>query len=141
MGYSEIELVTPGSGYQFIHAADMMYCADNHLKSGFSLWLHAHQQHTRSLLKHLVVVPFVLSDKDWRQWLHILQAADQNRTLVVGSGVCQDSLQSRETRFHHSSSESLTVSISLCKTLSLKTNDHTQTTFCLLNLHKMEIHL
>lgn len=33
LGYSETELVTRGSGYQFIHAADMMYCADNHLKS------------------------------------------------------------------------------------------------------------
>nr|XP_046160638.1 aryl hydrocarbon receptor-like [Oncorhynchus gorbuscha]XP_046160639.1 aryl hydrocarbon receptor-like [Oncorhynchus gorbuscha] len=32
LGYSETELVTPGSGYQFIHAADMMYCADNHIK-------------------------------------------------------------------------------------------------------------
>ncbi|XP_029371108.1 aryl hydrocarbon receptor-like isoform X2 [Echeneis naucrates] len=32
LGYTEIELVTPGSGYQFIHAADMMYCADNHLR-------------------------------------------------------------------------------------------------------------
>uniref|UniRef100_A0A3Q4B1K3 Aryl hydrocarbon receptor 2 n=1 Tax=Mola mola TaxID=94237 RepID=A0A3Q4B1K3_MOLML len=44
LGYSEIELVTPGSGYQFIHAADMMYCADNHLKmiktgdSGFTFF-------------------------------------------------------------------------------------------------------
>ena len=33
MGYSEIELCMRGSGYQFIHAADMMYCADNHVKS------------------------------------------------------------------------------------------------------------
>nr|XP_046225588.1 aryl hydrocarbon receptor-like isoform X2 [Oncorhynchus gorbuscha] len=32
LGYSETELVTRGSGYQFIHAADMIYCADNHLK-------------------------------------------------------------------------------------------------------------
>ncbi|KAG7238629.1 hypothetical protein INR49_030703 [Caranx melampygus] len=32
LGYTEVELVTPGSGYQFIHAADMMYCADNHLR-------------------------------------------------------------------------------------------------------------
>nr|XP_046231160.1 aryl hydrocarbon receptor-like isoform X2 [Scatophagus argus] len=44
LGYSEIELVTTGSGYQFIHAADMMYCADNHLKmmktgdSGFTFF-------------------------------------------------------------------------------------------------------
>ncbi|KAL7376353.1 hypothetical protein ABVT39_006380 [Epinephelus coioides] len=44
LGYSEIELVTPGSGYQFIHAADMMYCADNHLRmiktgdSGFTFF-------------------------------------------------------------------------------------------------------
>ncbi|KAE8285434.1 Aryl hydrocarbon receptor [Larimichthys crocea] len=41
LGYSEIELVTTGSGYQFIHAADMI-------------------------------------DKDRRQRLHVLQAADQN---------------------------------------------------------------
>ncbi|XP_062340369.1 aryl hydrocarbon receptor-like [Osmerus eperlanus] len=32
LGYSEVELVTKGSGYEFIHAADMMYCADIHLK-------------------------------------------------------------------------------------------------------------
>lgn len=40
LGYSEIELVTTGSGYQFIHAADMMYCADNHLKSELSFKTH-----------------------------------------------------------------------------------------------------
>ncbi|XP_067339404.1 aryl hydrocarbon receptor-like isoform X1 [Channa argus] len=33
LGYTETELVTPGSGYQFIHAADMMYCADVHLRT------------------------------------------------------------------------------------------------------------
>uniref|UniRef100_A0A4W6BXI2 Aryl hydrocarbon receptor 2 n=1 Tax=Lates calcarifer TaxID=8187 RepID=A0A4W6BXI2_LATCA len=44
LGYTEVELVTTGSGYQFIHAADMMYCADNHLKmiktgdSGFTFF-------------------------------------------------------------------------------------------------------
>ncbi|XP_029936855.1 aryl hydrocarbon receptor-like isoform X1 [Myripristis murdjan] len=32
LGYSEIELCMKGSGYQFIHAADMMYCADNHVR-------------------------------------------------------------------------------------------------------------
>ncbi|KAL1021815.1 hypothetical protein UPYG_G00018420 [Umbra pygmaea] len=32
LGYSEIELCVRGSGYQFIHAADMMYCADNHVR-------------------------------------------------------------------------------------------------------------
>lgn len=41
LGYSEIELVTTGSGYQFIHAADMMYCADNHLRSELSYKTHA----------------------------------------------------------------------------------------------------
>lgn len=41
LGYSEIELVTTGSGYQFIHAADMMYCADNHLRSELSSQLQA----------------------------------------------------------------------------------------------------
>ncbi|XP_036965136.1 aryl hydrocarbon receptor-like isoform X2 [Acanthopagrus latus] len=32
LGYSETELCMKGSGYQFIHAADMMYCADSHLR-------------------------------------------------------------------------------------------------------------
>ncbi|XP_043988380.1 aryl hydrocarbon receptor-like isoform X2 [Gambusia affinis] len=32
LGYSEMELCVKGSGYQFIHAADMMYCADNHIR-------------------------------------------------------------------------------------------------------------
>uniref|UniRef100_A0AAY5F3B5 Aryl hydrocarbon receptor n=1 Tax=Electrophorus electricus TaxID=8005 RepID=A0AAY5F3B5_ELEEL len=32
LGYTEIELCMRGTGYQFIHAADMMYCADNHLR-------------------------------------------------------------------------------------------------------------
>lgn len=32
LGYSETELCMKGSGYQFIHAADMMYCADNHVR-------------------------------------------------------------------------------------------------------------
>ncbi|XP_031707473.1 aryl hydrocarbon receptor-like [Anarrhichthys ocellatus] len=44
LGYSEVELCMKGSGYNFIHAADMMYCADNHLKmmktgeSGFTVF-------------------------------------------------------------------------------------------------------
>ncbi|XP_056281890.1 aryl hydrocarbon receptor-like [Pseudoliparis swirei] len=32
LGYSEMELCMKGSGYQFIHAADMMHCADNHIR-------------------------------------------------------------------------------------------------------------
>ncbi|XP_048454957.1 aryl hydrocarbon receptor 2 [Rhincodon typus] len=32
LGYTETELCMRGTGYQFIHAADMMYCADNHLR-------------------------------------------------------------------------------------------------------------
>ncbi|KAJ8282647.1 hypothetical protein COCON_G00051660 [Conger conger] len=44
LGYTEIELCIRGSGYQFIHAADMMYCADNHVRmiktgeSGFTVF-------------------------------------------------------------------------------------------------------
>lgn len=33
LGYTEEELCTRGSGYQFVHAADMLYCADYHLRS------------------------------------------------------------------------------------------------------------
>lgn len=33
LGYTEEELCTKGSGYQFVHAADMLYCADYHLRS------------------------------------------------------------------------------------------------------------
>ncbi|XP_074520500.1 aryl hydrocarbon receptor 2 [Halichoeres trimaculatus] len=32
LGYSEVELCMKGSGYNFIHAADMLYCADNHVR-------------------------------------------------------------------------------------------------------------
>ncbi|XP_061822322.1 aryl hydrocarbon receptor-like [Nerophis lumbriciformis] len=44
LGFSETELIMPGSGYQFLHAADMMYCADNHVRmmktgdSGFTFF-------------------------------------------------------------------------------------------------------
>ncbi|XP_041057091.1 aryl hydrocarbon receptor 2 [Carcharodon carcharias] len=32
LGYTEMELCMRGTGYQFIHAADMTYCADNHVR-------------------------------------------------------------------------------------------------------------
>ncbi|KAG9345144.1 hypothetical protein JZ751_009687 [Albula glossodonta] len=32
LGYTEAELSSRGSGYQFIHAADMLYCAENHIR-------------------------------------------------------------------------------------------------------------
>ncbi|XP_053465616.1 aryl hydrocarbon receptor [Nycticebus coucang] len=32
LGYTEEELCTRGSGYQFIHAADMLYCAESHIR-------------------------------------------------------------------------------------------------------------
>ncbi|KAM6957984.1 aryl hydrocarbon receptor-like [Tautogolabrus adspersus] len=44
LGYNEVELCMKGSGYNFIHAADMMYCADNHIRmiktgeSGFTVF-------------------------------------------------------------------------------------------------------
>lgn len=33
LGYTEAELRVRGTGYQFIHAADMLYCAENHVRS------------------------------------------------------------------------------------------------------------
>ncbi|XP_017294092.1 aryl hydrocarbon receptor isoform X2 [Kryptolebias marmoratus] len=44
LGYNEVEICMKGSGYSFIHAADMMYCADKHLRmmktgeSGFTFF-------------------------------------------------------------------------------------------------------
>lgn len=35
LGYTEAELCYRGSGYQFIHAADMLHCAENHIRSKF----------------------------------------------------------------------------------------------------------
>ncbi|NWX57502.1 AHR protein, partial [Promerops cafer] len=32
LGYTEAELRMCGSGYQFVHAADMLYCAENHVR-------------------------------------------------------------------------------------------------------------
>lgn len=33
LGYNELEISMKGSGYKFIHAADMMFCADIHIRS------------------------------------------------------------------------------------------------------------
>lgn len=33
LGYTETELCRRGSGYQFVHAADMMHCAEKHVRS------------------------------------------------------------------------------------------------------------
>ncbi|NXQ40133.1 AHR protein, partial [Catharus fuscescens] len=32
LGYTEVELCRRGSGYQFVHAADMMHCAEHHVR-------------------------------------------------------------------------------------------------------------
>lgn len=40
MGYTEAELRVRGSGYQFIHAADMLYCAENHVRSKLCQIIH-----------------------------------------------------------------------------------------------------
>eukprot|EP00073_Rattus_norvegicus_P047366 XP_017449539.1 PREDICTED: aryl hydrocarbon receptor isoform X1 [Rattus norvegicus] len=32
LGYTEVELCNKGSGYQFIHAADMLHCAESHIR-------------------------------------------------------------------------------------------------------------
>ncbi|XP_021574392.1 aryl hydrocarbon receptor [Carlito syrichta] len=32
LGYTEAELCTRGSGYQFVHAGDMLYCAESHVR-------------------------------------------------------------------------------------------------------------
>ncbi|CAM4518637.1 unnamed protein product [Lepidochelys olivacea] len=32
LGYTEAELCMRGTGYQFLHAADMLYCAENHIR-------------------------------------------------------------------------------------------------------------
>ncbi|NWV44174.1 AHR protein, partial [Grantiella picta] len=32
LGYTEMELCRKGSGYQFVHAADMMHCAEHHVR-------------------------------------------------------------------------------------------------------------
>lgn len=41
LGYTEVELCRRGSGYQFVHAADMMHCAEHHVRSeswGAAFW-------------------------------------------------------------------------------------------------------
>ncbi|MEQ2190779.1 hypothetical protein XENOCAPTIV_009712 [Xenoophorus captivus] len=40
LGYNEVEISMKGSGYSFIHAADMMYCADKHVRSMSPFYLY-----------------------------------------------------------------------------------------------------
>ena len=39
LGYTEAELCERGSGYQFIHAADMLHCAENHMRRKLQCFL------------------------------------------------------------------------------------------------------
>lgn len=35
LGYTEAELCSRGSGYQFLHVGDLMYCAESHVRSEY----------------------------------------------------------------------------------------------------------
>lgn len=52
LGYSEMEITMKGSGYNFIHAADMMYCADNHIRSTSYARFRRRGDGTDTLMKH-----------------------------------------------------------------------------------------
>uniref|UniRef100_A0A8C5T2F2 AHR protein n=1 Tax=Malurus cyaneus samueli TaxID=2593467 RepID=A0A8C5T2F2_9PASS len=58
LGYTEAELCMKGSGYQFIHAADMLYCAENHIRSKF----HSLRKAKKS--KHEVFFQYECNMKD-----------------------------------------------------------------------------
>uniref|UniRef100_A0A667WN20 Aryl hydrocarbon receptor 2 n=1 Tax=Myripristis murdjan TaxID=586833 RepID=A0A667WN20_9TELE len=115
LGYSETELITTGSGYQFIHAADMMYCADNHLKmiktgeSGFTffrlltktgLWVWV-QANARVVFKagrpdFIIARQKPLSNEEGEE--HLRQRRQQLPfNLATGEGVLYDSYISLDT--------------------------------------------
>ena len=50
LGYTEAELRVRGSGYQFIHAADMLYCAENHVRSKSQLLSLCPATHTAQFI-------------------------------------------------------------------------------------------
>lgn len=67
LGYTEIELCMRGSGYQFIHAADMMYCADNHIRSELCQTLTKHLHSNQSLTgSPWPVHNYELASYNWR---------------------------------------------------------------------------
>ncbi|KAM9830073.1 aryl hydrocarbon receptor 2 [Syngnathus typhle] len=108
LGYSEAELCIKGSGYNFIHAADMMYCADNHVRmiktgeSGFTVfrlltknatWLWV-QANARLILKEgkpdfIVARQRVLTNEEGEEHvrLHRLQ---QSFSLTTGEALLYD---------------------------------------------------
>lgn len=60
LGYTETELVTTGSGYQFIHAADIMYCADYHLRSELIYYTSCFPALILIMICYISLVPIVL---------------------------------------------------------------------------------
>ncbi|XP_046873794.1 aryl hydrocarbon receptor-like isoform X2 [Hypomesus transpacificus] len=115
LGYSEVELVTRGSGYEFIHAADMMYCADIHLKmiktgeSGLTVfrllskpgvWIWV-QAHARVVFKDgkpdfIVVREKVLTNEEGEEHLR-RRRLQQPFNFATGEALLYESCSSLET--------------------------------------------
>lgn len=59
LGYTEVELCTRGSGYQFIHAADILHCAESHIRSELEFlwpaWYTAHVLEHIKLFKNPLI--------------------------------------------------------------------------------------
>lgn len=58
--------------------------------------------HTHYLINnHALCVFHMCSDKDWREWSDRVQAPHQGKSLEMGPGQCQTSVQERQTGLHH----------------------------------------
>ncbi|CAG5995508.1 unnamed protein product [Menidia menidia] len=112
LGYNEVEISMKGSGYMFIHAADMMHCAENHTrmiktgetgitifrllsKSGRWIWV---QSNARMVLKagkpdFIVARQRALTNEEGEEQLR-LRRLQLPFSLTTGEGVLYDTLPS-----------------------------------------------
>ncbi|XP_036624438.1 aryl hydrocarbon receptor-like isoform X2 [Trichosurus vulpecula] len=109
LGYTETEFFMKGSGYQFIHVADMMYCAEKHARimkmgeSGMSIfrlltkkagWLWV-QSNARLVYKggqpdYIITRQRVISNEEGEEHLHKRATSQLPFNFVTGEAVLYD---------------------------------------------------
>lgn len=77
LGYTEAELRVRGSGYQFIHAADMLYCAENHVRSTF--FQHHLTEATWVIFNLNVFLHWIHHRFAWKMGIFLLHNSDRPR--------------------------------------------------------------
>ncbi len=98
LGYTEEELCYSGSGYQFIHAADMLYCAENHIRSKTPLNQCGSRKYTHLTRSHHWVSTLLVSESRGLTVVEIISLLlkgpfAQKWKIIYSSSCCSKTLR------------------------------------------------